>query len=418
MFFNMPGGVKQLGLYFQDDWKVSNRLTLNLGVRWDKDFNLVGASAIANSRSFQEMQAIGSPYARLAQDDNKNFSPRIGFAYDLTGGGKHVVRGGYGLYYDNIFENIPLFMIQQANPTVFQTAFSISAKTDEVPGTGIQLQNWRYGIDPLPAIPAPSAQLNPGSTGRLMDPSYRNPLSEQFNLGYQWALNNSSVVEVDYVHVLGLHENKTVNINPVDPNTGARLLDDDFATAGVPVLGSVRVEESVNRSRYDGVNFSFRQRMTRHFTLNANYTISRAMGWAIQSGNPLVGSGFRNYPHDPRNLWDPRDFGPTPNDERHHVTISGMVQLPWGFDVAPILQFGTARPYDLNEGYDVLGIGSGYSRPLIVNNNDPKNYLNYGNNFDNVATSGTFMTPAGYINPTRSSTPRAFVGEFGARFTF
>jgi hypothetical protein len=292
---------------------------------------------------------------------------------------------------------------------------------------------------------------------------------------------------VDYVHVLGLHENKTVNINPVDPNdpNGGRPLDNAFAAAGVPVLGSVRVEESVNRSRYDGVNFSFHQRMTRRFSLNANYTISRAMGWAIQSGWPLVGSGFRNYPHDPRNLWDPLDFGPTPNDERHHVTISGLVQLPWGFEFSPILQFGTARPYDLNEGYDVLGIGSGYSRPLIVPINDPKNYLafadsslappndaltclaagqcrqvgydtvrgraffqldtrvakniklgenrnlqlmfqafnltnktNYGNNFDNTATSDTFMTPAGYINPTSSSIPRAFVGEFGARFTF
>ena len=483
--FNMPGGVKQLGLYFQDDWKVTNRLTLNLGLRWDKDFNLVGASAIANSRSFQEMQAIGSPLARLAHDDNKDFSPRIGFAYDLTGSGKHVVRGGYGLYYDNIFENIPLFLIQQANPTVFQTAFSISAKTDEVPGTGIALQNWKFGVDPLPTIPPPSSELNPGSTGRLMAPEYRNPLSEQFNVGYQWAVNNNSTIEVDYVHVLGLHENKTVNVNPVDPNssTGARPLDDDFAAAGVPVLGSVRVEESVNRSRYDGVNFSFRRRMTRHFTLNANYTVSRAMGWGIQSGNPLVGSGFRNYPHDPRNLWDPRDFGPTPNDERHHVTVSDMVELPWGFDFAPILQFGTARPYDLNEGYDVLGIGSGYSRPLIVNNNDPKNLLayadsalaqdaldclaaaqchqagydtvrgraffqldtriaknirlgehrnlqlmfqafnltnktNYGNNFVNTANSAKFLTPAGYINPTSSSTPRAFVGEFGARFTF
>src|SRR5262249_36838772 len=152
------------------------------------------------------------------------------------------------------------------------------------------------GVDPLPAIPAPSAELNPGSTGRLMDPNYQNPLSEQFNLGYQWALNNSSVFEVDYVHVLGLHENKTVNINPVDPNAGDRPMHADFVAAGVPVLGSVRVEESVNRSRYDGVNFSFHQRMTRRFSLNANYTVSRAMGWGIQSGWPLVGSGFRNYP--------------------------------------------------------------------------------------------------------------------------
>src|SRR5262249_6990974 len=110
------------------------------------------------------------------------------------------------------------------------------------------------------------------------------------------------------------------------------------------------------------------------FSLNANYTLSRAMGWAIQSGFPGAASGFRNYPHDPRNLWDPRDFGPTPNDERHHITISGMVNLPFGFQVSPILQFGSARPFDLNPGYDSLGIGSGYSRPLIVSNDDPTNF--------------------------------------------
>jgi hypothetical protein len=107
------------------------------------------------------------------------------------------------------------------------------------------------------------------------------------------------------------------------------------------VLGRISVEESIARSRYDGMNFSYRQRMTKHFSLNANYTLSRAVGWAIDA------SGFRNYPHDPRNLWDPRDFGNTPNDERHHITLSGVVSLPWGIQVAPILQFGTARPFDL-----------------------------------------------------------------------
>src|SRR6266478_3803251 len=126
-YFDMPGGTKQLGLYFQDDWKVTKRLTVNLGVRWDKDFNLVGASAIAKSRTFEELTAIGSPYAKLSHDDSKDFSPRIGFAYDLTGKGKQILRGGYGLYYGNIFQNIPLFMIQQANPTIYQGLFSLTA---------------------------------------------------------------------------------------------------------------------------------------------------------------------------------------------------------------------------------------------------------------------------------------------------
>ena len=101
-----------------------------------------------------------------------------------------------------------------------------------------------------------------------MDPNYRNPVSQQFNFGYQWAATQNSVVEIEYVHVLGLHENKTVNINP--QINGARPLSDAFAAAGVSVLGRVMDEQSVNRSRYDGMNISYRQRMTRHESVNAN----------------------------------------------------------------------------------------------------------------------------------------------------
>src|SRR5882762_7659930 len=491
-YFDMPGGTKQLGLYFQDDWKVTRRLTMNMGVRWDKDYNLVGASAIAKSRTYLELLAIGSPFAKLAHDDNKDFSPRVGFAYDLTGQGKHILRGGYGLYYGNIFQNIPLFMIQHARPTIYQGLFSLTTPSDIVPGTGIALGNWRYGLDANPTIPPPLTSLVNGATGRLMDPTYRNPVSQQFNFGYQWAATKNSVVEVEYVHELGLHENKTVNINPhiavlgVDASgnptivSDARPLSAAFAAAGVPVLGRVMDEQSVNRSRYDGLNFSYRQHMTKHFSLNANYTLSRAMGWGVESGSPDSSSGFRNYPHDPLNIWDPRDFGPTNNDERHHISLSGIVQLPLGFQVAPIVSYGSARPYDLRSGFDVLARGSGYSRPVIVPNSDPTNYTaistdvtafnclaagtchqagydtvrgdpffqmdmrvaknirlregwnlqlifqafdltnktNFGSNFHNTNTSGSLMKPEGFINPSSSFTPRAFSGEFGARFTF
>src|SRR5438876_7614079 len=385
-YFDMPGGTKQLGLYFQDDWKVTKRLTVNLGVRWDKDFNLVGASAIAKSRTYLELLAIGSPFAVLSHDDNKDFSPRVGFAYDLTGQAKHILHGGYGLYYGNIFQNIPLFMIQHARPTIYQGLFSLTTPSDLVPGTGIALGNWRYGVDPNPTIPPPLTSLVDGATGRLMDPNYRNPVSQQFNFGYQWAATKNSVVEIEYVHELGLHENKNVNINPhiavlgVDSSgnptivSDARPLSAAFAAAGVPDLGRVMDEQSVNRSRYDGLNLSYRQHMTKHFSLNANYTLSRAMGWGVESGSPDATSSFRYYLHDPLNIWDPRDFGPTDNDERHHTSLTGIVQLPAGFQLAPSISYGSARPYDLRSGFDVLDRGSGYSRPIIVFDNNPTNY--------------------------------------------
>ncbi len=395
--------TKQLGLYFQDDWKVSPRLTVNLGLRWDKDFNMIGASDVKNSRTYEELVALNSPISnpyvsRLPHDDNKDFSPRVGFAYDLTGAGKHVIRGGFGLYFGNVFQNIPLFMEQMANPTVFQTAISLSSPTDIVTGTGIALGNWRYGIDPLPVIPPPSSQLASGSVGRLMDPNYRNPVTEEFNGGYSWAPSSSSVVEVEYTHVLGLHENKTINIDqkvPVDGVCCFRPLDPAFAASTEPELASVRDEQSIGRSRYDGVNFSYRRRMSNRFSVNANYTLSWAYGY--DSGQP----SFRDYPRLSNAPFASYEWGPSPNDERHHVTLSGIVDLPWGMQLAPILQFGSPRPYENGTGSvsvtnssNTLNTGGGTFNAVVVPANKPTDYLAFSG--DNTAAQNCFYGLNGY----------------------
>ena len=487
--------TKQLGLYFQDDYKVSRRLTLNLGIRWDKDFNTFGSSLIAKSRTYQELVALNSPISnpyvsKVLGDDNKNISPRFGFAYDVTGAGKHVIRGGYGLYFGNSFQNIPLFMEQQANSTIFQQLFTLNAPTDIVPGTGIMLGNWRYGVDPMPTIAAPSSQLLPGSVGRLMDPNYRNPVTEEFNLGYSWALNHNSVFEVEYVHVLGLHENKTMNMDQKVPDTTQpigsqccyRPLDPAFAAnPALPKLASVRDEQSIGRSQYNGYNFSYRQRLTHHFSLNANYTL--AWAYSFDAG----GTSFRDYPRLFTNPFASYEWGPSTNDERHHVTLSGIWELPRGFQLSPILQFGSARPYELTNSSNTLNTGGGTQNAVVVPTADPTNYLafagnntgaqncfygingvtqactiakydplrgdpffeldmrlaknfkfrerynlqivgqafnltnraNYGNDFGaSIASPSTFGHPIGFINPTSTVNARSVWGEFGFRFTF
>jgi Carboxypeptidase regulatory-like domain/TonB dependent receptor len=400
--------TKQLGLYFQDEWKVTPRLTLNLGLRWDKDFNMIGLSDIKNSRTYQELVALNNPLSnpyvsKLPHDDNKDFSPRVGFAYDITGTGQHVLRGGFGLYFGNVFQNIPLFMEQMSNPTVFQTVLSLTSPTDTVTGTGIPLGSWRYGVDPLPVLPPPSSQLAPGSVGRLMDPNYRNPVTEEFNLGYSWSPNPSSVIEAEYTHVLGLHENKTINIDQKVPVGGAccsRPLDPAFAASGLPELASIRDEESIGRSHYDGFNFSYRRRMTRRFSLNANYTLS----WAYSYDGG--GTSFRNYPRLSTNPFAFYEWGPSPNDERHHVTISGLFDLPWGFQLAPILQFGSARPYGVTSSSNTLNTGGGTASGsgtgvlnggVVVPITDRTNWLAFTG--DDTSAQNCFYGLDGYLKP-------------------
>jgi hypothetical protein len=329
-----------------------------------------------------------------------------------------------------------------------------------------------------------------------MDPDYRTPVTEEFNGGYTWAINDKSVIEAEYVHVLSLHENKTVNVDPnipVDPNnittlsrTGApggffRPLDAAFAAAGVPTLGSVRDEQSIGRSRYDALNFSYRQRSFHKTDLIANYTLARAVGYNEDGGS------FRYYPRDPQNPLAANEFGPAFNDERNHITLAATAHLPWGLEFSPILQAGSARPYNpiasVNElnlgggsdtgalivpkndqsnvtafidpvnGPDVLAasqcyysgncvvapynskrgnaffnmdarvaknikVGEGRNLQLIFQAFNLTNHANYGNDFGTVVDSSSFGNPVGFMNPTSSLLPRAFTGEFGARFTF
>jgi len=140
-----------------------------------------------------------------------------------------------------------------------------------------------------------------------------------------------------------------------------------LAAAGQVVFGRIDLEASVGRSRYDGFNASYRRRLHNNFTINATYTLSKGSAY---NGNAAA---FRNRAWNPFDYFAGYEFGPVPNDTTHRFSASGVINLPKGFQIAPIMQWESARAYTAGYGaaVDVLGVGSGRgtSHVMVFTNN-------------------------------------------------
>ncbi len=225
--FNLREGAKQFAFYAQDDWKITPRFTLNFGLRYDVDFGFVDNAHAEENRTFQALRIIGSPFAsKVVEDDKNNLSPRIGFAWDFLGNGRSVIRGGYGIYYDQSFLNVPLFAVQQANPEIYATFFN------DDPNLSID--------SPAPAVPRPLNSLLSGTRGRMLDPDFESPYTQQWNIGFAQELGTNMALEFDYVHILGLHEFTGFDINPrIGPLINAQRGDDESSTPpGAAICGT------------------------------------------------------------------------------------------------------------------------------------------------------------------------------------
>jgi hypothetical protein len=465
--FDLVNGAKQFAAYVQDDWKVSSRLTLNLGVRYDVDLGFVDSAHQAQgSRVIKALQIIGNPLgSRVVKDDKNNFSPRFGFAYDINGNGRSVLRGGYGIYYDQSFLNVPLFAVQQANKEIYATFFN------DNPNLSL--------ASPPPSIPRPLVNPLSGTRGRLIDPSFQSPYTQQWNVGFAKEIGTTMAVEFDYIHILGLHEFTQIDANPrIGPLVDAqrtsplqpRLLSSDFAAHAAQLIAAfgtatpfagIRVAQSDGRSRYDAFTVSFRRRYSNHFQLNAHYTLSRAVAWFG------IISDFGLQPQNAFDKFDAAaDFGNTGEDERHRFVVSGIFDLKWGFQISPILQLSSARPYSIFPN-PASGAGGDINRDGVVNDRESRdgndqhhlppftvrgdkfsqvnlriaknfkfrehmslgiffegfnlfNTANFGNSFDGTVGSPNFKKPINFFGATGFSEPIGipFQGQFGFRFSF
>ena len=252
--------VKDTSFFAQDDWKINNRLTINLGLRYDlyglpvenqgRLVNLlfdqirIGTTAAPAGAPNGFVQAEGGQLAgvpfvekTLVPIDKNNFAPRIGFAYVLDEKLKMVVRGGYGIYYDRIstrFANTQLF-----NYPYFALGVGL-------PGI---LRTFQNPFIPLPTpsqfptattIPSPLSPLSPlvgvPIAGVYVDPDLQTPYVQQYNIGLQWELWRNFVLDVGYVGNRGTHLLQLLSPNQPVYNAATNSLATPFPGAVISAL--------------------------------------------------------------------------------------------------------------------------------------------------------------------------------------
>jgi hypothetical protein len=350
---NTINDVKQFSSWFQDDWRTTSRLTLNLGVRYDVDLNLMDEKNHAINATRQALEAIGSPYGGFPKTPKLDISPRVGFAYDLTGEGRRVLRGGYGVYFDqyNTAAAAGDITAQARRPLN-----ALSTLVNTAIGVG-QLATYRFGIDPPPPQPTEGNRLPLGSQGQWIDPAMVDPRTHQAHVGYAHELAANTTVAVDFTHFEGRNEKRQTSINPII--NGRRRLADEFQRVfGVPnYLSDVRILAGINKSRYDALTILFRRRMPR-MTVQAHYTLAGAYSYGGSTGN-RSGAGLAM-------RWDQPfaddEWGPNGPDERHRFVFTGVLEAPWGVQLSPVVQWASARAFNLTAGSDLNADGNNNDR--------------------------------------------------------
>jgi outer membrane receptor protein involved in Fe transport len=302
--------VNQYAAYIQDDWKVTARLTLNLGLRWDKETGSYNEGA--DPASFPvPIPYLGNPGDR---GQSHNFGPRFGFAWDILGDGKNVVRGGYGIYYNNL-----------------QTLLNFPENRN-ISQCNVLIVNPTYP-DPYGGKSPTSFCSSAAPTVTVLDRNFSMPYSQQFTLGYSREIVHDFSVHVDGVYMHTLKDWRTMDVNY--PNAaGVRPL---------PAFARILDHESISQYKYRGMYVRAEKRFAKRYQFLVSYTLA-----SNRDDNPQAQvTNQNNYT---------LDWGPASIDRRHSLVASGSTNLPWKFNLGVIWQARSSLPFNAVSTIQVDGV--------------------------------------------------------------
>jgi hypothetical protein len=312
---------EDLGLFVQDKWEVKPNFTLNLGLRWEAQL-LPGPIVPPSATAYGSL--IGNPNFPsdgTLHSPHLEFQPRAGFAWDIGGKGKSVLRASSGIYYGR--QNM-LTQVGSITDNGVQQ-YGIACASSFGCSNGAARPTWP-NIVPV----APGGGIQPGSSIRVFSRDYDNPRIYTTNIQFEQELRPELTLYFDFTHSKGVHLTRFINLN----RTGPPPLP---ATPLFPTLGDVFVTDAVGKSLYRGFTVGMRKRFTRHYQFEWNYTFAKDMDDDSNERDPFTDRSFT-----PFNL--ALDYAASDRDIRHRFNFYTFADLPWGLEGNFRVQAHTAQP--------------------------------------------------------------------------
>jgi carboxypeptidase family protein/TonB-dependent receptor-like protein len=416
-------------LYVQDNWRFNRRLTLNLGLRWEgmphtyeangrmgnfysQLYNPANAATVLPNGTISPsslglgvspnpilagvpiyLNGIGIPGQDgitngLVNNHWLNFAPRLGFAYDLTGSGKTVIRGGFGIMYERIQGND----MYDAGPNV---PFSLTAGLNNV-----SLQNPNLSLLNGPTVGFP---IVPPTINGLDQANYKQPTSYQYSLGVQHSLGAKTVLTVQYVGNQNRYQSEQSNYNLVNPSQLPALIagTTNYAAASTldfPGFGALLQANNEANSHYNGLQVGLNGNVAKDLQVQLAYTWSRAIDPSTGGDN-----GDLATVSDPYAGWA-HDIGPSQFNRSDIFLAEFVYDIPLfrhsenrfaksligGWQVSGIVTMETGLPIDINLG----GPQGSNGIPDATNRPDLSSAVTYPHTVSQWFDPAAFSTPA------------------------
>jgi len=335
-----------LGLFVQDNYKVRQNLTLELGLRWDWLMSPTERydRFVVYTPENRSLTRVNNGIAPVYHTNWKNFQPRIGFSWDPFKDGKTSIRAAYAILADQPVTN--LVTGDATNPPLATPLNFVSTTAKPTTTFGTAKPD------------AASAGLAPSSN----DPAFDAAYVQSWNVNIQREIKPGLAVTAGYFGSKGSHLRLTRNLNPFIPGTSTRIIPTLSSSSPLlpgTTLGNITFREGTGNSSYNALWLTATKRLSNGVQFDASYTFSKSIDYNSQSSQGVTVQDSYNLRND-RGL---SDF-----DARHRFVISGLYEIPWkknkaigGWQLASIVQAQSGNPVTLLAGNAAAITGAGAS---------------------------------------------------------